>query len=235
MASPSSLPSFPALPIAFTQMELQKKKVLINPNQPLPVDFVPSAYSVICGRGKVCTDSVGNRRLKVIAGMFLERYSNASTKELKSMIVTQIMDILEEACPNQQAQFVRFSEGRWWSIDHMAAREKVGALLRDCLHTKYRSSNKAKLARRRCTVTMTTSHGSAATLPIKPSYVKAMVEPTIISVNPFETKLISDDELIFGRHFYSLGDDEALTGALDINKTVHQDTRRPKCFTSRCA
>jgi hypothetical protein len=234
MTSPSSLPSFLALPIAFNQMELQKKKVLINPNKPLPIDFVPSAYSVICGRGKVCTDSVGNRRLKVIAGMFLERYSSASTKELKSMIVSQIMDILEEACPDQRGQFVRFSEGRWWSIDHMAAREKVGALLRDCLHTKYRSSNKAKLARRRCTMT-TVSHGSTVELPITPSYAKPMEEPTIRAVSPFETKPSSDDELIFGRHFYSLGDDEALTGTLDIKKNVHQDTRKPKCFTSRCA
>lgn len=230
MTSPSSLPSFPALPVAFNQMELPKKKLLIDPTEPLPIDFVPSAYSVICGRGKVCTDSIGNRRLKVIAGTFLERYSNASTKELKSMIVSQIMDILEEACPDQRGQFVRFSEGRWWSIDHMAAREKVGALLRDCLHTKYRSSNKAKLARRRYAMT-TLTHS----LPTKPSYAKAADEPTIVPVSPTETKSCSDDDLIFGRHFFSLGD-EASTGTLDINKAVHQATnRRPKCFTSRCA
>jgi hypothetical protein len=116
---------------------------------PLPVDFIPSPYSVICGRGKACTNAVGNRRLKVTASMFLEKYSKASTKEEKSMIVTEIMDIVEVACPDETGAFIRYDEGRWWVVDHMAAREKVGALLRDCLHTKYRSSTKSKLARRR--------------------------------------------------------------------------------------
>lgn len=116
---------------------------------PLPVNFIPSHYSVICGRGKACTDAVGNRRLKVTASIFLEKYSKASTKEEKSMIVTEIMDIVEDACPDEIGAFIRYDKGRWWVVDHMAAREKVGALLRDCLHTKYRSSTKSKLARKR--------------------------------------------------------------------------------------
>ena len=137
-----------AVPITFNFYKHEAKKT-VPAAQPLPLDFEPSAYSVICGRGKVCTHAVGNRRLKIIASLFLQKYSNANTKEEKSSIVSEIMDMLEDACPDSRGAFVRFSNGRWWTVDMMSAREKVGALLRDCLHTKYSSSNKAKLAKRR--------------------------------------------------------------------------------------
>ena len=118
-------------------------------SKPLPIEFTPTPYSVVCGRGKVCTDAVGNRRLKIIASMFLDKYANANTREEKSAIVTEIMDIIEDACPDKKGAFVRYNDGRWWMVDTMAAREKVGALLRDCLHSKYRSSSKSKQAKRR--------------------------------------------------------------------------------------
>ena len=118
-------------------------------SRPLPIEFTPTPYSVICGRGKVCTDAIGNRRLKIIASMFLDKYAAANTREEKSVIVTEIMDIVEDACPDKNAAFIRYNEGRWWRVESMAAREKVGALLRDCLHSKYRSSSKSKQAKRR--------------------------------------------------------------------------------------
>jgi hypothetical protein len=115
----------------------------------LPVDFAPTPYSVVCGRGRASADAVGNRRLQVIATMFIPRYAKASRKEEKSMIVTDILEIVRKACPNQRYAFIRYSSGRWWEVENLNAREKVGTVLRDSLHSKYKSSTKSKLERRR--------------------------------------------------------------------------------------
>jgi hypothetical protein len=45
--------------------------------------------------------------------------------------------------------FVKSVDGKWSAADHHAAREKVGVVLRDLLHDKYRSSTKSKVANRR--------------------------------------------------------------------------------------
>jgi hypothetical protein len=45
--------------------------------------------------------------------------------------------------------FCKFQSGAWFEVGDHLAREKVSALLRDLLHTQYRSSAKAKIARRK--------------------------------------------------------------------------------------
>lgn len=115
----------------------------------LPEDFVPTPYSVVCGRGRKCTAAVGNRRLQVIATMFIPKYSLCRRKEEKTEIVSQILTMVKSACPDERFAFVRFHNGRWWEVETLIAREKIGAVLRDCLHDKYRSSTKSKLERRR--------------------------------------------------------------------------------------
>jgi len=113
----------------------------------LPLNFVPSSYSVLIGRGKMCADAVGNRRLKVIVSRYLEEYSNASSRTEKSAIVSRIVDIVQDACP--QGAFIKYEDGQWWEVSDNAARERVGSLLRDELHDTYKSSSKAKQAKRK--------------------------------------------------------------------------------------
>eukprot|EP00980_Cylindrotheca_fusiformis_P014060 scaffold3670_cov124-Cylindrotheca_fusiformis.AAC.36 len=104
-------------------------------------------YSVRIGRGKTCSKAIGNRRLQVLASSFLEAYRKTSTKIEKSLIVTKIVDMIQEACP--VGAFVRYQDGRWWEVDDFTARDKVGSTIRDLLSDEYRSSSKAKFARRK--------------------------------------------------------------------------------------
>jgi hypothetical protein len=110
----------------------------------LPTEFQPSEYSVVCGRGKDSFNHVGNRRFRALASMFIERYSQSGSKVAKSAIVSEIIDVIRQAGGN----FCKVQKGAWFEVGDHQAREKVSALLRDLLHTQYRSSAKAKVARR---------------------------------------------------------------------------------------
>lgn len=113
----------------------------------LPKEFRPTHYSVQCGRGKACRTSIGNRRLQIIGSMFLQKYSAARNKYEKSTIVSDIISTVKAAA-NEHGAFIRYHDGRWWEVEELIARERVGSILRDSLHAKYRSSTQSKLARR---------------------------------------------------------------------------------------
>jgi hypothetical protein len=96
---------------------------------PLGKDFVPSNYCVLCGRGKELYDSVGNRRFRCIADMYLDQYSKTKAKIGKSIIVDNILSIIKDA----GGVFCKFEHGCWWQVSESAARDKVGAYFRACL------------------------------------------------------------------------------------------------------
>jgi hypothetical protein len=107
-------------------------------------DFVPGEGHVICGRGKVCTCSPGNKKLRAIIESFAISYDTAAAKEHKSQLVSNIIDLIK-----RDGAFVKFEEKTWWEVDDCYAREKIGYLLREVLTNKYRSSSKAKQDRKR--------------------------------------------------------------------------------------
>jgi len=104
-----------------------------------------SKYDVICGRGRIAFNHTGNKRFREIVKSNLTRYSDASTKGEKSMIVSHIMRIVR-----QHGNFVKYTseKSRFENVAERLAREKVGQVLRDILHTQYRSSTEAKKQRR---------------------------------------------------------------------------------------
>ena len=111
----------------------------------LGVDFQPSEYSVICGRGKASYDHTGNHKLRILAGMFVENYSLTGCNKHKSTMASHIVTMTRE----RGGSFCKYEEGAWFEVGDHFAREKVSAMFRDMLHTQYRSSAKAKTARRR--------------------------------------------------------------------------------------
>jgi hypothetical protein len=84
----------------------------------LPCNYVPSNYCVLCGRGKEVWNSIGNRRFRVIVSIFLERYSKATSKALKSQIVSDVVDTIRSS----GGHFVKYEKGSWWEIGDIAAR-----------------------------------------------------------------------------------------------------------------
>jgi hypothetical protein len=120
----------------------------------LRVEFQPCDYSVVCGRGRETFNHVGNRYFRILASTFIERYSQAGSKAgstagskaAKSAIVSEIIAIIRQKAGRN---FYKYERGAWFEVGDQYAREKVGALLRDLLHTQYRSSAKAKSSRRK--------------------------------------------------------------------------------------
>jgi hypothetical protein len=111
----------------------------------LGVDFQPSQSSVICGRSKDSFNHTGNYRFRMVASMFVKRYSKASSKTDKSVIVSDIVTMIHQS----GGMFCKHEKGSWFKVGEHIAREKTSALLRDLLHSQYRSSAKAKIDRRR--------------------------------------------------------------------------------------
>jgi len=157
-----------------------RKRCLRKGMTPLPAEFAPSNYSVLCGRGKGVYNAVGNRRLRVIVSSFLTQYVEANNKpNEKSSIIAKVVAIVKDACP--VGAFVKYdsSSERYYELSDRAAHEKCGALFRDCLQAQ--NQKQSRQPRSRSFVSRSPSVGSTNT---------AMTMPT-----PNVTKSISQNEL----------------------------------------
>lgn len=113
------------------------KRTLVKGMSPLPPDFVPSNYSVFCGRGKGCYNATGNRRLRVTVSTFLQQYVDAQNRPHdRTRIICQVLDMIKQACP--VGAFIKYENGWYYELSDKAAREKIGALFRDCLMANQR-------------------------------------------------------------------------------------------------
>lgn len=102
-------------------------------NRTLSDDFVPGDYDVICGRGKVCFNHIGNRRFRVTIAMNLKKYMESKSKLEKSLVVNSIVEQVRDASPN--GGFVKRDPltGNWFALGADASREKVGHAMRDAI------------------------------------------------------------------------------------------------------
>jgi len=111
----------------------------------------PTASTVVIGKGSVPKKATGNHNLRVLVREKIPEYVNAASKMVKSSIVTDIYFAIEEACLKEgsSAPFVRYDRKGYQRSSESIAREKITSTFRDCLHDKYKSSTKSKVARRR--------------------------------------------------------------------------------------
>jgi hypothetical protein len=136
----------PPAPLQATSSS-QRMKVSDHPRtgrSQLPADYIPSVFSVICGRGKDSYEHVGNHHFRELASMYVARYSRASTKADKSEIVSDMVGMIHQA----EGTFCKYEEGAWFEVGDHYAREKAGALLRDMVLTQQRSPAEAKTAKK---------------------------------------------------------------------------------------
>jgi hypothetical protein len=128
-----------------TDASIRSASALRTGRSQLGADFQPSKYSVICGRGKSSYDHIGNHRLRMLASTFVADYYQAGRKLAKSTIVSNIVTTIRKT----GGRFCKYEKGAWFEVGDYYAREKVSAFFRDMLPTNYRSSARAKTARRR--------------------------------------------------------------------------------------
>mmetsp|Transcript_16674 Transcript_16674/g.27647 ORF Transcript_16674/g.27647 Transcript_16674/m.27647 type:complete len:198 (-) Transcript_16674:628-1221(-) len=114
-----------------------------------PAAAKPQEMDVVCGRGRSTYHHNGNRLFRKIVEQFLERYSNATSKLGKSVVVSDIIVNIRKF----GGAFVKFNSscGTYERVSERIVREKVGQGLRDVLHTQYKSSTGAKRRKRDAT------------------------------------------------------------------------------------
>jgi len=114
---------------------------------PLPNDFVPGPYDVICAKGKIAKCHSGNKFYKQLIQQAIPLYSNADSKFKKSMIVSEVVDEIRSRSNANGGGFVKRKSGIWYEVGDHISREKVGQSLRDGLSGQYKSSARAKKRR----------------------------------------------------------------------------------------
>jgi hypothetical protein len=119
---------------------------------------------------------------------------DAPGKLEKSRIVTHIMKTIRQASP--VGAFVAFEYGRYFEVSQRTAREKVGGFFRDMLPSAYRSSAKAKLARKK-SGSVAESSSSTASSTASTSFAP-MPEPTPVAPAPVAPTPLLDADFPVG-------------------------------------
>lgn len=140
-------------------------KPLSKMGTPLPFDFQPGPYDVICAKGKAAREHEGNMFFRRIIKETLSAYGKADSRYKKSMIVSDVVDLIRSRSRGSQSSsssadgsssscgggFVKRdgNDGLYYEVGDRLAREKVGQSFRDGLSDMYRSSARAKKRRQR--------------------------------------------------------------------------------------
>jgi hypothetical protein len=105
--------------------------------------FQPDDYSIICDQGNASFNHTGNRRFRVIASMFIEKYSLDACNKHKSIVAANIVTMIRQS----GGSFCKYEHGAWFEVGDYFAHEMVSTLFHDMLRTQCRSSAKAKTTR----------------------------------------------------------------------------------------
>lgn len=103
---------------------------------PLPADFQPGEFDVICSRGKVAMNHVGNRiHFQETINNHVERYLQAKTRNERSLMIIEVVDLVRSRSPS--GGFVKFCDKQncYVEVGDARAREKVGHSLRQAINS----------------------------------------------------------------------------------------------------
>jgi len=111
---------------------------ITSPNQEKKNDRIEhiekvGPYDIICGRNNGAHDSVGNRRFRVTIMMNLKKYSEASTREEKTLVIKSVIELLLDK-NGVGARFIKkIDDGIYERLNDKQIREKVGHAFRDMM------------------------------------------------------------------------------------------------------
>lgn len=151
---------------------------------PLPVGFAPGPSHVICAKGKAPKQHQGNKLLRHLIQSKMQDYANSKEKLDRSYIVSQIIKTIR-----QEGGFVRHVDGHWFDVGDRNAREKIGQIFRDGLHTKFKSSTKSKasMRRRRGSLMSLCSSGNSSSGEESANFEPLSIEPLPFQPRPVES------------------------------------------------
>lgn len=114
--------------------------------QLLGSNYKPTPYDVLCIRGKRAFNHTGNKYLRQLIEERKKKYGDATSRHQRIAVVSTIVNAVRA----KGNGFVKQGDnGQWYEIGDYQSREKVSYLLRNANSSIYRSSAKAKKARRK--------------------------------------------------------------------------------------
>jgi hypothetical protein len=87
-------------------------------------------YDVICGRGSLAFNNVGNRRFRELISMNVAAYSNFQGRHQKGLFIGSLVQRLQHQIG---ARFYKLKDGQLVELKERQVRQKVGHALRDVL------------------------------------------------------------------------------------------------------
>ena len=87
-------------------------------------------YDVICGRGTLAFNNIGNRRFRELISMNVGAYNNSQGRRHKGLFIGSLVQRLQHQIG---ARFYKLKDGRLVELKERQIRQKVGHALRDVL------------------------------------------------------------------------------------------------------
>ena len=195
---------------------------------PLPLDYVPSTFDVVCGTGKDARRHYGNKTFQKTLQSYIAKYSTTTCKLEKSLLISEIMNTVRDS-HSEGGGFIKRIGEQWFALGTHLSREKVSQGLRDLLHKQYRSSNIAK-KRRRLKLCTEFDNNIDEMLEAR-KFVTRRIEKVARDVRNQEN-IMSDDEIcgMFTRANLDIlealkQDDSLLTRVGEMNSTLGADNK----------
>lgn len=163
----------------------------------------------------------GNKTLRQIVFNHVAEYSNTRCLRERAVIVRSIVEQIRDLCrPFGGGAFVKYEQGKWWEVNHTAAREKVTSIFRDFLHDQYKSSTKNKVAKRRAKNEII-RHQEMMQLASLPVISANKTNPTILTHQPKQQQ--EDTTIEFGTVSFDIASHNDLSlasGATTMNQST---------------
>jgi len=87
-------------------------------------------YDVICGRGSIPFNNIGNRRFRILISMNVRRYNECDGRNRKGLYIRSLVRTFEQEVG---IRFLKLKNGRLVQLTSRQIRQKVGHALRDVL------------------------------------------------------------------------------------------------------